>query len=289
MLQSITLFGRSINLYDFFNNFSYVGQILVAIFVSRDFVEIATLPKLANMALNKKRKDTFFWRWGFAILLSALMTLIVMGVNNMTGVPITKLFLGTTDANFFPNIFIGPITIFVLCIPLRNSPLKTLDICAPMVAVALVFYKIACFCWGCCYGVESETFGMLNHKTGRVEFPIQLVEAACAVVMLVILLMLVHKKNLKHGILYPLFMLMYCGSRFISEFWRDDYPAVWGKLTGYHIQCILGFIEGAIFLFVVLKWGDRITAYFEAKNEAFLEKYSQKIQAKKRVYQHKKK
>ena len=147
-------------------------------------------------------------------------------------------------------------------------------------AVALIFYKIACFCWGCCYGVEWE-HGMWNQNNGRAEFPVQLVEIACAVIMLVILLLLLHKKGRKTGILYPLFMMMYCGSRFVSEFWRDDYPFTWfgGRMTGYHIQCIVGFVLGAVFMFLTVKWGDRFTAYIDAKNQALLDKHEKKIRA----------
>ena len=124
---------------------------------------------------------------------------------------------------------------------------------------------------------------MMNVKTGRMEFPVQLVEAACAVVMQVILMVLFKKGKQKKGVLYPLFMLMYSGSRFISEFWRDDYQPVWGRLNGYHLQLLLGFVLGAVALIVVLIWGERITAYFEAKNKAFLEKHQKKIKAKKKI------
>lgn len=271
MLQSITLFGRSIDLFGLFNNSALLGQIIVVFFLREKAAEASTLPKLANMYLNKKRKDTLLWRWGFLVVFAVIFVSIISAVNSLSVVPISKLFLGTSVANFFPDIFVCPITVVLLSVLLRNAPLKSLDIAAMLTAVSLIFYKLACFCQGCCNGVAWE-YGMMNHDTGRKEFPIQLVEIVCAVVMLVILIVLLRKKSLRHGMLYPIFMLMYCGSRFISEFWRDDFPAVWGPLKGYHIQCILGFVEGAIFLFIVLKWGDRITAYFEAKNQAFLDR-----------------
>lgn len=285
MLQRITLFGWTINLYDFFNNAAYFGQFLVALYIRRDFAAAATLPKLANLYLNKKKKDTLFWRWAFVWLLGLVFFFVVAIVNNRTGSSLTKLFLGTADANFFPNIFVGPITVLLLSVLLRNSPLITLDLAAPIAAIALVFYKIACFCWGCCNGIAWE-HGLYNAKTERIEFPVQLVEIICAMVMLTILLMLLRKKDLRHGILYPLFMLMYCSSRFVSEFWRDDYPDIWGPFKSYHLQCAIGFVEGAILLAVVLIWGKQITAYFEAKNQALLDRHTEMLRSR---YHHKKK
>ena len=113
------------------------------------------------------------------------------------------------------------------------------------------------------------------------EFPIQLVELACAVIMFVIILVLKRKKDRTPGLLYPLFISMYCGSRFISEFWRADYPAVLGPLKGYHIQCLVGLIEGLVFILVVLKKGRKITEFFESKNQRFIDRCAAKYEERK--------
>ena len=281
MLQTIILFGRTIDLYNFFNRFALLAQFIVLIFLHKEIAGVGTLPKLANLYLNKKKRDNLFWQWFFAVLVVLIFGLVGNVVNSLLLGPLSTLFLGSPDANYFTNIFFVPITIFLLSLVMRNAPLKTTDIIAPISAMGLICYKIACFCKGCCNGVAWE-HGLMNQDTGRKEFPVQLVEIACAVIMFTILMVLIRKKKHKAGMLYPLFMLMYCGSRFISEFWRDDYPNVWGLLKGYHIQCIIGFVEGAIFLFVVLKWGDRITAYFEEKNQALLDRHAKKIKEKRR-------
>ena len=288
MFQELTLFGQTIKLYGFFNNMSYFAQFLVVLYVRNQFAEIATLPKLAKVYFNKRKNVSLIWRWGFEFLLAFFLIAFLTSISNILYEPITQLFLGNKDANFMPNIFIVPIIVVLLGIILLLSPLKLLDLAAPVISVALIFYKIACFCDGCCYGVEWHG-GMYNYKNERYEFPVQLVEIACAVVMFIILMLLIRKKNLRHGILYPLFMLMYCGSRFVSEFWRDDYPAIWGILKSYHIQCMIGFAEGLIFLIIVLIWGKRITDHFDAKNEAFLEKHRQKVSAEREKNRHKRK
>ena len=97
------------------------------------------------------------------------------------------------------------------------------------------------------------------------------------------------KKKKRQGLMYPVFMLMYCGSRFCSEFLRDDFPAVIWRLTGYHIQCIIGFVLGLIYLFAVLKYGERITAFFDNKNKAFLDRKLAEYDKKHPVQEHRKK
>ena len=284
MLQTVTLFGITINPYDLFNNLGYICCVVFVFFTLREFEEACVLPSLAYTSLERKRGKPVpkLGRKGIAFLLFMLFFIPTFIAVNLAEAPISQLFLGNTDANFTPSILVGPFVVFLLALLLKSSPMKTLDISVIVIAAPLFFFKIACFCWGCCNGVACD-HGMMNVKTGRMEFPVQLVEAACAVVMQVILMVLFKKGKQKKGVLYPLFMLMYSGSRFISEFWRDDYQPVWGRLNGYHLQLLLGFVLGAVALIVVLIWGERITAYFEAKNKAFLEKHQKKIKAKKKI------
>jgi prolipoprotein diacylglyceryltransferase len=185
-------------------------------------------------------------------------------------------FLHDLSANFFLNIFALPLEILIIGAILKISPLKLSDLVAPGMSFALICYKIACFCDGCCYGVATEKYGLMNQWTNRKDFPIQLVECGCAIIMFVILVILFRKKERKDGTLYPIFMLMYCASRFVSEFWRDDYPNVLGLLKSYHIQCIIGFVEGAILLFVALKWGEKISDYYATKKQELLERFRSK-------------
>lgn len=291
MLQEITLLGKTIQLYGLLNTLAYVAAILLMLLHLKEFKSISTLPVLADRTFNKKRKNDFLHVWGFY----ALETLVIFGITAaITAIlndPVSLLFLGDRSANFFPYIFFVPLILFLLGVLLKVSPLKLTDYFAPLGALILSIVKLACYFEGCCYGVTiSESapcfVPFYNYSTGNYEVPIQLIETACAVVMFVILLLVRRKKNRKPGLLYPLFMLMYCGSRFISEFWRGDYPAVLGRLTGYHIQCIIGFVLGAVYLFVTSKWGERITAYFETKNKAFLDKQLKKIEKSKPQIQH---
>ena len=271
MYQYIELFGRTINLLDLFN---ILGTYSIAIWLIchlKEYKEVSTYSQIAQTKIAKGR-DNFFFRWIFVVVEFLIFYAIILTMETPLVRIVARITIGDSGPNFFYNIYALPFMLIIISILFRVTPLRVLDMMAPAIDIALIFFKIACFCWGCCYGVETDKFGMQNANTERVDFPVQLVETACAVVMLIILLIIRRKKDRKEGLLYPIFMLMYCGSRFVSEFWRDDYPNIFGPLKNYHIQCIVGFVEGLIFLFVVLKWGEKISAYYASRRQKLIDK-----------------
>ena len=289
MLQTITLFGKTFFLYGLSNTLAIVAQMILLGFLLKDYKEACTFPYIVDKYLHKESKRKFLFGSIF-MYIELVLTLIILTVTAQKAEPIVSMtFLGDTSVNFFTNILTNPIFAFLVFILLKTSPLKFWDINALALSIGLIFFKIACYCDGCCYGIEyGSTF--YNYSNERYEIPVQLIEAACAVVMFVVLLIIrkSSKRKNKAGLLYPIFMLMYCGSRFCSEFLRDDYPPILGNLSGYHIQCIIGFVLGLIYLFIVLKFGTRITEYFETKNKAYLEKKLKEYDKKHPPIQHKK-
>lgn len=279
MFQTITILGNEINLYGPLNTLGNLFMFLWCIFTIRECKNISTFPHLADVKIGKNKSS--FLGWVITFLEIIIIFVPVFLLSGPITHEISNIFLGDKSDNYFYSIFVAPLMLLLLGMLFMFSPLKLTDYATLPHIVALIFYKVACFCFGCCYGIPSESFGMMNHSNNRMEFPVQLVEVACAVIMFVIILLLRRKKDRKPGLLYPLFILMYCGSRFVSEFWRGDYPNVWGPLNGYHIQCIIGFVEGLIFLFVVLKWGERISKFFESRNQRLIDRCAAKNQKKK--------
>ena len=272
MLKEITLLGQTIDLYFLFNTIGSLSLYIWIILNFKYYREISTFSHIPKAFIFGKKKN-FFTEWIFAFIEAFIVFFVVWTpLAEFISKTLSNTFLHDQSANYLSNIIGVPICFIIFGIILLISPLKLLDLAAPSLLFALIFFKIACFCCGCCYGIPDEQHGMFNSYTNRMEFPVQLVEAACAVIMLVIILKLWRKKDRKPGILYPLFMLMYSASRFVSEFWRGDYPKVLGPLTGYHIQLIIGFVEGLILLFVVLKWGDKITEFFDKKRQSVIER-----------------
>ena len=290
MLEATSVFG--VSLYDLINVIAHVGMVVLIICTIKKYKEFCTLPKLAAASFKKTDHPVFKWVWYLLEAIFIFLVLLVISEPLIEG--ISYLFLGAQSTNYFYNIFLVPLILFLLGILLKVSPFRLTDYVAPIESFALIFYKLACYFQGCCYGVAlPETAKCIvpfyNYRKEQYQVPVQFIEMTCAVVMFIVLILLDRRKNRKTGLLYPLFMLMYCGSRFISEFWRGDYPAVWGRLTGYHIQCIIGFSLGAVYLAVVLVWGKRITAFFETKNEAWLNKKLAAGKSKKKSRAHGKK
>lgn len=270
MFPEITIFGNTFILYGLFNTLSIVAQLILLAVILKDYKEAFTFPFIVDKYLHKESKREFLFGT-ISMYAELVIMLVFLTFTAQQAEPIVSIiFLGNDTVNFFTNIFTNPIFAFLIFILFKTSPLKMWDMNALAISVALIFYKLSCYSAGCCYGIEyGSTF--YNYTNERYEVPVQLIEAACALVIFVILLIM-RKRIKKSGVLYPAFMIMYCGSRFCSEFWRGDYPQVLGPLTGYHVQCIIGFVLGLIYLFVVLKFGTRITEYFEAKNKAYLDK-----------------
>ncbi len=180
-----------------------------------------------------------------------------------------------TGINFFGPVFFSPIILTVIFIILWADPLKQMDFFAMAVPVVLTFNKIGCFCAGCCNGIWWPG-GLYNYKTEREEIPVQLIEAGCALLIFVVLVIYKNKaKKRKHGTIYPLFMILLGATRFVSEFCRGQ-KMVWGPLRVYHILCLISVVLGFIYLFIVWKYGEKISQYFD--NTV----YFKKIQKKKR-------
>jgi phosphatidylglycerol:prolipoprotein diacylglycerol transferase len=272
MFPELVLFGETISLYQPVTTFGQLCIFLWIFFNLREYKDISTFSQIPGQRIkNEKVKKPVDW------ILALIGITVIFAVLFSLSMPITPkismLFLGDKSDNFFYNIFVLPLGLLLFGSIFFVSPFKFSDYIAPGISIALIIFKIACFCCGCCNGVPSNSFGMLNHVTNQKEVPVQLIEIICAVIMLIIILLVRRKKERKPGILYPLFMVMYCASRFVSEFWRGDYPDVYGPLKGYHIQCIIGFVEGLIILFIALKWGEKVSAFYAAKKESILKKF----------------
>lgn len=164
-----------------------------------------------------------------------------------------------TGANYFALLFINGSIYILTCIVIGLNPLKQMDWATPAYPLALIIAKIACHCEGCCWGIAWE-HGVYNYRTERYEVPIQLIEAFWA--LLIFIFMMLYKKKAKRGTLFPLYLILFSGTRFFSEFLRRE-ENVLGPLKVYHILCIVGVAVGIVLLLIVNKFGDKIDAHFD--------------------------
>ena len=152
-----------------------------------------------------------------------------------------------TGANYFGRLLLSPMLVALLCYISGIDVFKQMDIITPAYPLGLIVAKLACFCAGCCSGITTP-FGLYNHSTEQVEFPVQLVEMFLAAAIFVFLLF--RKKKAKEGTMYPTYLIVYSATRFFSEFLRCE-PNVLGPLKTYHLLCLGGIVLGVIQLIIV--------------------------------------
>lgn len=86
-----------------------------------------------------------------------------------------------------------------------------------------MFGRIGCLLGGCCYGIETQSFGVWID--GVMRFPVQLIEAVIEGILVIVLIMLENRAMRQRRESVPLatiYMLVYSIARFILEFFRGD-------------------------------------------------------------------
>ncbi len=161
-----------------------------------------------------------------------------------------------TGANYYGTLFFKPIILYLFFYIIAVNPLKQMDLITPGFPLALIFVKLACFFNGCCTGFECS-WGITNYyKSGpQKEFPSQLLETGLA--LLLFLFLLWYKKRAKDGTLFPVYLILYSATRFLSEFTRCE-DNVLGPFKIYHFLCVAGVIIGIVELLIVLRYSEKI-------------------------------
>ena len=105
------------------------------------------------------------------------------------------------------------------------------DLMAPIVPLLHGITRVGCFLAGCCYGIPSqwgfaaEGNPVVPQVNGIVRFPVQLLEAACNIILAMVLFILLHKNSYHEklrGELFKIYLISYGIIRFANEFLRGD-------------------------------------------------------------------
>ena len=119
------------------------------------------------------------------------------------------------------------------------------DCIAPAIPLFHVFGRIGCFLNGCCYGFESQRFGIafthsLSAPNGIPYFPVQLLEAACEAIIFLFVLRL-SLRAAGQGRALWLYLCLYAPARFLLEFLRaDTVRGIWfGLSTSQWVSVVL--------------------------------------------------
>lgn len=230
-------------LYGTLNDTGMMALIIFNFLHLKKYRDIPEKGRLRTWAANKRANGhtSFLFRDSLWCVASVMLICVFQyGPIFYLNGPFGK-FVGT-GANYFGFLYFAPFVTFAYCCIMRLDPLWQMDLVTPALPLALVFVKLACFSAGCCRGVPWE-YGLINPFYGEREFPAQLLESACA--LLLFLFLMVMRNRMKAGTVFPIYLMLYSGIRFFTEFLRAE-PAVLGPLKTYHILCLIGVALGAI-------------------------------------------
>ena len=252
MLHTCNIAGISVDMYSFLNNVS-AGVLVLYV-----FSHLKAFTALSPQCAGRKKPAVP----GFILLL------VIYGV-------FSGLFylLNPQFGNWFTNgnkNYYGTLTAWLLAfsvvpILLKTSPFKVLDLFSGGLPLQLVIAKLACYCWGCCSSFEMPGSFYYNLSTYRYEFPVQLVEAGVALLLFVYLIFY-RKRTNKVGTVFPLYLVLYSVSRFLTEFLRTDLRNVIGPFDAYQIMSVVFTGVGLLLLWIVRRYRDPIEKYFRIRD-----------------------
>jgi prolipoprotein diacylglyceryltransferase len=151
--------------------------------------------------------------------------------------------------SFFGAIFFVPIPFVLFSILLKVPYNNILDLCAPAECIMLAIMKVQCLVSGCCRG----RFICSTSQGTDIYFPSQLMELINAFI-LVVLLMFIASKSKNKGTIYPKYLLLYGISRFILNFFRQEFVTTEMFVPFGTIWSIVAIIVGIVWLTVLKKY-----------------------------------
>lgn len=212
MLRKITIFGTELPM---FSVMSGIGIFLLLMITLLKLRKKASFEKEVFYIIPKL-VISLLMALGGAILFDALVKIPSNGGFKISGI------------TFYGGLITGLSTMIILLIIFKkNTNLSVIEWLDFLTIPFIIFHicgRIGCFCAGCCYGSETNSFlGILfpdvpendiyhhNHKV----YPTQLFEVALLIIILIIIKIKKKYNFYIYGILYPL-------GRFGIEFFRGD-------------------------------------------------------------------
>ncbi len=252
MFKYLNIFGLKFDLYDIVNITSFVVLLLF------NFIQIRDEKIVGFLRFLLKRENLKLT----TVLLSSESLFFALFMNAFPSwtlaFPFAGLFYdftGQTGAVLYFGHLLSSFPFFLLgAFLIGVKPFKTLDLLTPAYPLALTYGKLACFCAGCCNGISVD-WGFYNYESGLLEFPVQLVESAEAIVIFFIIVKI--RKKAKLGTMFPIYLVLYSGMRFFSEFLRAQ-PDILGPLKCAQIFCIVGIVLGFVGFILAEKYAELV-------------------------------
>jgi phosphatidylglycerol:prolipoprotein diacylglycerol transferase len=127
-------------------------------------------------------------------------------------------------------------------------PLPPNDRFAALLPFTLAIGRIGCLLHGCCRGVRCEGgWYAITYSDGIPRYPIAAYEALFDVIVGAVFIWMV-KRRVARGQLFSIFLIVYGGFRFVTEFWRETPKLYGGWLSGYQVLSCVAVLLGAGFM-----------------------------------------
>lgn len=255
MLQTLTFAGYTLTMYSFFDTLAGLTLLTYILEQTEKYREYL------HSGISSQRKRTIF-AFLQLLIMSLVLYVLLLAINRTFANWFTD-----GNGNYYGNLTAWMIVMTLFPVIFRVSPLKTMDLLSPGLPLCLFVAKLACFFQGCCSGFEMPGSWYFNQKIGRYEFPVQLVEALVAL-GLYVFLRWYQKKNKIRGSVFPVYLILYSVSRFLTEFLRADLANVLGPFDAYQIMSIVYMLLGAGFLHMVRIHQRRVSCISEETGSA---------------------
>lgn len=162
--------------------------------------------------------------------------------------------VGSEGFVVYGGIIAGVLSAIVYCRRKKLVFLDYFDLAAPSIALAQGVGRIGCLLAGCCYGRETTCpIGIVFPEgslapAGVKLIPTQILSSA-GDLLIVVILLLFHKRAKHRGDVGALYMMLYGVGRFVIEFFRFDDRGGVGVLSTSQLISVF-IVIGAVLLFM---------------------------------------
>jgi len=164
-----------------------------------------------------------------AIVGARLLYVITFWREQFAGQPFTQIFMVWHGGLVFYGGLIGATLGSILFAVIKKVPIwKMGDTVAPSIPLGYAFGRIGCLLNGCCYGKQCSLPWAIHFPQGHETYPhgvhpTEIYDAIWGLLLFVFLARLYRRKTFD-GQVFVTFLFGYAILRFISEFFRGDYP-----------------------------------------------------------------
>lgn len=193
--------------------------------------------------------------------INSMWALILSIANSVFGVLFVKIFAFLEGVpggmSLFGGVFFLPVLYVIVAKLSKRSASDVCDVFAICTIFTVMCARTNCWLTGCCGGTVIP-------GTDNLHWPTQFIEIVFYVVLIIILGKKIKVRQMR-GKIYPLYMMLYGGFRFLLEFLREKDPQTLFHLS--HLWAILAVLIGAMFYYCRTKLQSRSGFKIEKKTE----------------------